>query len=541
MMKKWITEFKILMDMFNMFLTLGIIYVTRGNSLLTIAMSIDMMVTAINFVITLLNRNVTDSQIVQSISELYNSSFVDRYIFYVLNEIFYFTICNFFWVSEIKWLYYSQLLLQIPYILNRILLSRLYKKIKQQKEHIIKIIVSKQIKSLIKFTSKLYLGRKVLVEHNEIMPLLENYHKTINYFKGIIEAFFVTIILSKTKDNISGFLMGAVKYFYNYKTGNVLKSYDKVSAEETIVNIFNKKQWEKLLDQNSYNALFYLLEIQEKTDIFKKIRTTIKFKLGVMSTIWSIGLFQIYFGLEHWAFILIPFMSFFIFIYRDYPVTLKGLIKEISIRSISIYFLRDNIFLSSLLSEFGAFMLYNKVTNSIYKSIKKETLKFINNIIKANGQYNLVVLITYFYVLLYSFFEKERSFIMLLHLFYVILINFDAKKTITYISLLLTGFLSEFNIWHISHNALLIYLLIPIYDVVELYLRNPVNRTLLYNSFFKRNKIVTYNPNITTTRVNKKIFTLPRDELLNNISIENNSEYSILEYNEVVIVENFYS
>ena len=126
--------------------------------------AIDSVFTAINFVYTYLNTDLTDQQIVSKSGALYNGSLTDRYIYYFLVYCIHNTICTFFWTPEISILYYLGIISIFPYFLNKIFASKLFRIIRSKKELMVKLIIAKLLSMIIKFYSKVYLKKKIKKE-----------------------------------------------------------------------------------------------------------------------------------------------------------------------------------------------------------------------------------------------------------------------------------------------------------------------------------------------------------------------------------------
>ena len=213
--------------------------------------SIDSLFLAIHFFKTFFNHNLTESQIVSKSTTLYQGSLLDRYILYVTKYISYKGLCYFFWLNEFYPIYFGIHILIIPPIFNKLLTSEWFNIIRKKKEEFVKIFISKQCAQVIKFFSKIYLNKNIEIKYKEIIPLLNNYQESLNYFFDGLKNLLVILLLEYIKKCSPNFYYRVTKYIYNYKTGETLASFNSLSAKKTLNDIIDKKRWDELLKPNS--------------------------------------------------------------------------------------------------------------------------------------------------------------------------------------------------------------------------------------------------------------------------------------------------
>ena len=126
-------------------------------------MTLDSLISAINFIRIYINKNLSDSQIVNKSNSLYAGTLLDRYIYYSIVYILYKIICVFLWRGDIYILNFLSTATIIPYLLNNILISKIFAIIREKKEMFVKIIISKICAITIKWYSKMYLDKEIKI------------------------------------------------------------------------------------------------------------------------------------------------------------------------------------------------------------------------------------------------------------------------------------------------------------------------------------------------------------------------------------------
>ncbi len=429
--------------------------------------TIDSVFSAIHFFKQFIDYKITESQIVQKSNTLYKCSLLDRYIYYFTSYFLYNTICNFFWVKYIRLIYYGFLISTLPPLLNKIINSYIFIRLRKKKENIIKTILSKQLGSLIKLSSKTYLNRDIEIQDNELVPLFDDYNKTVNYILDIMKNLLIIFLVMYVKKCSTSFYYKLTKYIYNYKTGEILESFNEISAKHTLISIIEQKRWHELLNPNSHRAILYLYQINDdKSDLLKQLFKTINFRLAKMFTIWTISSFfkKILIG---------PIVSLFMVFYRKRNHEIKMLDSIIEalfiVASGIVGILMKSYFLTSFLSQFGYFLIYNKfiylvgryITNEIYKKIKELNAK--------GGKYLIPIITTTILMMVFGYIVNLGTVVLvMLEFIRGLLISSNKSKSIIYISLLISGFYSNFNPLHLMHNAVVIYILMGTLELSQI-------------------------------------------------------------------------
>ena len=430
-----------------------------GNNLLFQSISIDSLYSAMFFIKHFIDDNLTESQIIDVSSSLYNGSVFDRYIYYSMIYSIYIIMCNLLWVDDINIIYYGLLLTTIPFIINKVLRSILFDKIKERKEYFIKLIVSKQLSSLIKKSAYVYLDREIEIDYREILPILKSYSDTITYLQYVLKNTLIMFLVSYVKKYSTKFYYKMLKYIYNYKTGTTLESYNKESAKKMLTNIIDNKQWYELMKPNIYRAIFLLFQTNDDdTDFIKIIINKFNYKMITMFTIWTITSFAD-------MFFVAPLISTFFHFYKkkNKNLSIRNLHKlfVLMLATLSGYYI-NSIFLTSFICQFGYSILFNNITISSLRSIKNELVNNLRLINKTNLKYNFPTVLTLLYTISYGYMPELQNTSIIISLVYILLINDDYKKCFILASMVTSGNISNFNITHLIHNSCVIYILLAL-------------------------------------------------------------------------------
>lgn len=451
--------------------------------------TIDSLFCAFHFFKTFINNNIPESQIITQSSQLYNGSLLDRYIIYSLYFAFYKLFCNIIWISDFNILYYTIFVHLIPSLLNKMINSLLFNYFRLQKENIIKLLISKNFAYVINFFSRLYLNKDMNIKHKELLPLFDNYKETINNFLEFVKNGLVLFLLIYIKSYSPNFYYKVIKYFYNYKTGNMLVSFNVDSAKYLLTNLISSKKWDELSNPNTLRAIFYLYQMnEEKTDLLKNLIINFNYNLGKMFSIWTISSF--------FNFVLLsPILSFFIIIYKNVNnlVTKKHQLVSLLLASI-IGFYSDNFFLTSFFCQFGDLIFFNKVTFNIMKFLIKKTKKLSGKIYKKNQNIILPLVSIFLNVYVFSTIREVYPLILFfLNVMYICLINNGILFGLIASIFIIIGSLSDFNFFHMVFNLLLIYLLlgsnIDFDNVINTIKKNIILNRIYLNDYIDKIKL----------------------------------------------------
>jgi len=517
--------------------------------------TVDSIYSALFFIRNYLNKNLTESQIVEVSQSLYKVSVLDRYIYYLLSYISYVLFCGFFWMDDNIFIKYLMLISTVPPVLNHILKTKVFMKITVKKENFVKLLISKQASFLIKLYSNAYLSKKIEIKHKEIYTSIGSYDDVMNYVSGVLKSTIVIILILYVKKASTSFYYGLLKYIYNYKSGDILSSITIVSAQKIIIEILENRRWADLLKPSVQNAIILLFQNRdEDANIIKIFMHEFNYRLIRMFSIWSLSsLFNNY--------ILGPIGTVLLVLYRINK-TKEGFIKiknnksmyvltraaihgdeeglsfykkcytiyrysfiEIffSLSSLLVGYLTRNYFLVAFTSQFAYPLIVNRFVYKIINSIYDETIKSINKLYKRNKSYNLIFISNFLYSLLIGYILDLKSFAFVLFGFgYNSISNPDIYRDAMLISLVLSSALSGFNILHMIHNSLVVYLILGMINGNFVYDNIYLKSVILDN--FNDLKRMIYKKELRKNLVNKNeisdnIFKLSEDMFIEAISI----------------------
>lgn len=432
-------------------------FLTPGSNIFIKLITSDSLFCTYRFFRSFVDKNLTESQVISQTRSLYKRSILDRYIFYLLSYLLYKLICGFFWVTDINVVYYAISLLVTPQILNKILIGDLYNDIKRKKEYIVKMLTAKMFSISIRFLSKTYLDRDVRVKSRELIPLLDNYDNTINYILEVGKSVGLTFALAYVKKYSPNFYYKIMTYVYNQKTGNMLVSYNEISAKRMLNDIINRKKWDELLKPNVYKAIVSLYHLNaDRVDVFKDITINVNFSILKFVTVWTVASY-----LE--TIYIVPILSIFFLCYRKGTTIFNDLEAYYRFGVISLGLLAglatNNILLTSVISQFGYFILVNKLTITLAKYLIKKSWKQIKFVYIKNSAYLMPVLMAGLHLIAFHYLVDMSSLLFfVLHLIYLLLVSYDWTKLVIFCTLLLTTSLSDFNPLHILYNIIIIYI-----------------------------------------------------------------------------------
>lgn len=522
-------------------------FIIPGYNLFFKMLTTDSLISAIHFIRTFFSTNISDSIILDRASSLFKGSVLDRYIIYLLSYLFYCCFCWFFWVNDFSPLYFFLFFFTLPKIINRIVTSQFYNKIREKKEEVVKIIIAKQFTMLIKFFGKTYIGRDVSVKSREILPLLRDYHASTDYFVGVFKNVGVILMLSYLKGYSPNFYYRMLKYVYNYKTGELIISYNIDSAKEMLNDIIDRKRWGELLKPNVYNAIILLYQInEEKTDYIKHFVFGLNYNFIKMFTVWTIA------SLVNIP-LVVPLISLFLIVYKKGKQFLKNdddmFNLIILILGSIIGLITNSIFLTSFICQFGYGLVVNVITIGLLKIVLRKTKKRFISITKNNSDIFLSLISIYLHSLIIGYTVDLQSLLfMMLHGFYIAVTEPEIKKIVVLLAFLLTGALSDFAFLHMTFNFLFMYILLGsinfdslhrlfhslIYQTIGIIDFVYTEITTLWNYSQEHNlseikklnsqEILKSVPPITDSQISNDIFEMSNESFIKEISVKSEAE-----------------
>ncbi len=488
----------------QLFSIIGLFTISQDyQSILFIAITIDSIFSAISFLKFTAIHNLTQSQIVRQMSSIYNLSLLDRYLYYASLEIAYLISKILFWQTDIQYLYYFLLITICPEIIN--LLSSTYLKkvfnfINSEKQKFVKVVICKQISIIINNLSELCLDIKCSpVNHQEIMPLLDDYDTTINHCTEFLKNFLITSLFHYAKSKSNRFYSRLIYYLYNYQTGDIIESINYSLAKQRFIDIVVHKKWERLFKPDTLQAIFYIYSMQdgEKLDYINQFIKKFNYTLVKMFTIWTLtGFFEnIYTALT---------LSIFFIIVQTPIRELVNRIhfyKYLIILASTIVGLHLNSYLLlSFINEFGYFIIFNKVMLTIGQYLYTKTNRNIKILFHLNKH-------NYFYIALLAYLTisyQLPDFYYLMSLSYIFLLFAldDNYRRFTVLTIFPIGLITDYDVLHLSLSLLTYYFMFNIMD----YNNKPKKeKKELFQEKLDLNMIESYYPPLKTiTNPNNK-------------------------------------
>ena len=393
------------------------------------------------------NRDMSESHII-NMEPLYTSSLLDRYIYYGSQYSIYKLLSWFFWVPDntiMNLLNCGMIFTIIPPLLNIILKTKLFNKVREKKEEIIKTMVSKQLANIIQFSSSTYLDKDIIIDYHELIPLFNNYGNTMIYVQYMIKNTLITLALNYVKIYSKSIYYKMIKYAYVYKTGREIKSFSSITAKKTLNDMVNKKQWTDLLNTNIYNAILYLFQENiNNVDIFKKLRIILRNKITKMTAVYTIASFLN-------SPVLIPILSIGLYMCADdnREFTRKNIIKYmIYCVMIPYSFYAESYLLTNVICHFGYGMITNKIARSMAIHAYDRTKDTLLVVYEKNKKYNKFIMLSLMHIIISKQTSKSS----------VLLVIDDVSKSKLYGILFFVGFISKMNYIHLLCSTGMVYI-----------------------------------------------------------------------------------
>jgi hypothetical protein len=520
-------------------------------NLLIAMITIDGLISAFSWLSSFFDKNIKYTY-VDNHAQIYTNSVIDRYISYLILYIGYIVTKTFVWTYDIPFLYLILSLVPLPEIINKFISSSIYKKINNIKQHIIKKIIAKNIVVGIKNLSNTYINKHIELKYNEIMPLLSNYNNAIDIVYDFGKNIVLVLLVSYIRKYTSKFYYNIAKMIISYKYGDKLDSFNVNGARAKLIKIIDNKKWDNLIKPSFIKIILCIYEDHENnSDCLKKIISKFSILFSASLAMWTLCAF---FNTS----IIAPIISIIMLLYRkEHGVELykkSFILGPVFILSI-IY---NNPIIISFLSQFGYYIIFNKLSLSITKSILKNFYKIINKIITINKQYNNLILLSLPYAFIVKMIKINNVFVgtFITSVIFNIISNNDTKYNLIYTCIVITSIISQSS-FHIIYNAIIVYILAAflnknilytirdsIIDSIKYCINNLKNFCINNNSYIIPNKInidniidsvnnlnsvndinishknTSFHKNINDKYIDPVIFTLPNEQFINAILIK---------------------
>lgn len=417
-------------------------------------LALDSLVNSVVFLKTYINSNLTETEVVSISNSVYTESTLNRYVCYTTVYISYITLCNMLWIDSIPVIEQLLFTTAVPYIVNYIVQTPLMKTVIKKKENIISVIISKHISLLLKLYSKSYLKKEVTVDNKRILTLLDNYDTTMNCLCSMCKNIVVLSVMSYIKNYSTDFYYKISKYIYVYNTGDTLESYTELSAKKYLEYIIDNEQWDELLKPNTYKAVVRTLQVESKEDYFKNLVTTVNYSACLICALWTVSSSTdtVY---------LAPLLHMILNMYKGNNILYYTPAYLVS-WFVGIY--TESFLLTSILSHTLHQLLVSRLMCTLYNCFYTETVNWITSLNDRNKDCIVPALTTCVYMSVQSCANNYVNIVM--NMIYILTTGYNTKRWLVYIGLLVSGCISDFNLIHLIHNTVLLYIVTGCMDTV---------------------------------------------------------------------------
>ena len=480
-------------------------------NIFVLGLSCDGIFNGINFMNYYIKKDLSESQILNNIIEIYDIDIITRYEYYFILNLFFYIIrlmllnslnISFYFFNKILTIddiiyciFYPIVLPIFINYFNKINLGqRFFNYIKIKRYIFFKKFFSKQISKFIEKNTIITGEPAISIEYQHIMPLWDNIDNFENIFWSFIKNILLISAINYLKQNYSNISYNIIKKFYTLKTGVKLSTITLHDAQKNIRNIIINNKWNTIMQTQNINSLRIIYSNYDNVNNY--FIHMIKFKLLVFFSYWSIG--------YYFHFCLIPITNSIIEYYRGRNKLNVNYYKIINfIFSFISSFFIDNIIIISFITAYGYPLLFNKLTFCLFKYI----LKNKNIIIMIHTlKYNIFIesLFTLYFIINYLFNTKYLFLISTITILFIL--NNYLHKSILII-LLICNVLNNFNLPNIILN---IYIIHIFYNILFFY------KNIVEEHYIEK-KINNSNNSNDSNNINVKQHTV----------IDNNFEYKI--------------
>lgn len=434
-------------------------YIISDQNMLVSTISIDSLLSATKFGLTFVFNKDN--------STFFTSSIIDRYIVYAIIYMFYNTVMIFWWLDDLFIM--KILFMNIPLFIDY-LLKYYAIKITEIRLEITKRFLSKIIVKIIKYYSEIYLNKKVVIKSNEIMPLIKEHGKIIDYLVNIIKNMLIIMLLNYVR-TYSSTLYFSIKRIYHYKTSEVLNSFvTKDHSRELLINIIDTRNWSELLKPNTFKAVMHVYQTNSNDISLSEI--IIKFNLAITTffTLWTLSSF-----INIPALIPIIIVNMILINYvRNRIYSKNKLIINIIALILILFGIISDVMYISFLSEFGGILLINNGTFMIMKTIYKKCKSHIINV-------NMLRIYQWLIITIYMMIYANTG---------VILLGLSNNAVLHCIVLYISTHISGFKIYHIMFNTIILFACDRIFNIWEYMARLLIN---CKNMCYRENNVFDLN------------------------------------------------
>lgn len=479
-----------------------IIYWTNDiYSFFLLSITLDSIFSAFGFIYLYLKTPDDEKTIMKNHKSLYKVDIIDRYIYYLLLQIFYTTFRLLFWWESYPAVYYTLIFFICPKMINHLsltLFNRIFNYIEDEKYKFYKTVICKQLANIINIISIHCLEYESEIKHEDLYNVFNmNISENIKTF---LKSILIISLVNYGKDSYPGFYSTMIDYVYKYNTGKKLKNIDLETAKENVKKVLEAKDWPKLLQNNILQSVISIYCLQKNNNnILDEYLTFLSYTSSKMIVIWTLSSF---FNDK----IIISSVSLFLLFYKIYHSELyKGesfkyhiLLRLIiylpeTINFILPYFFKllydlfniklkfelnivISYFVLSFITEFGYNCIFNKLSYAIVNYLYGR-IKYYTNILVHYNEYNCLLISLLVYIELMKILNilypnsLEYDYVFINFIFIISNIDNSTKKFII-LNIIFFGLFSFYERYHIIYLALINYIIMNIYDYKKEGLRN---------------------------------------------------------------------
>ena len=476
---------------FIIYFILGLpILINSFKDIFILGITCDGIYSGLYFLYKYFNKNLTENQILISISDIYIIDTLTRYQYYFILNLLYYSINIILFFREI-YLYYILYILLLPptinYIYSKTENGKIFFNFIINKRNIFfKKFFSKQISKFIENNSFITGSPPLVLSYNKIMPLWEHIDNVSDVIISMLKNILIITIINHLKINMSNISYNFVKKLYNYKSGEEVST--KLNLEEAQKNIrlmIINNDWNSITSARITNSLktIYINYDTQNISILKKL----EFKIIIFFSYWSIGNFiSLYF---------IPLIHSIIEIYR-YKSLVPNYNKIINcLLSLLITITYNNSILTSFITAFGYPLLINNLSISFFNNLFKK--KYILVDIHFINISKLVYMLKYTSWILFNNYISSASFnnknitnitniTNINSIGSILIVNMISTSIhkILFLTLYISNIFNNNNLLNLIINLYFLFILSNLYDIIKGKFNNTNN--IINNSLIKK-------------------------------------------------------
>lgn len=479
---------------FIIYFILGLpILINSFKDVLLLGITCDGIYSGLYFLYKYFNKDLTENQIISSVSDIYIIDTLTRYEYYLILNMIYYLINIILFFKEI-YLFYILYILILPSTINYLYSKTengkiFFNFIITKRNLFLKKFFSKQISKFIENNSFITGSPSLVLSYTKIMPLWNHIDNVFEVIVSMLKNILIITIINHLKINMSNISYNFVKKIYNYKSGEEVST--KLNLEEAQKNIrlmIINNDWNSITSARITNSLktIYINYDTENISILKKL----EFRIIIFFSYWSIGNFiSLYY---------IPLIHAFIEIYR-YKYLDPNYNKIINcLLSLLITITHNNSILTAFITAFGYPLLINNLIISFFNNLFKKKYILINihfiNISKLIYmlKYTSWILINNFFIsdsIYKKYFYNQNNTTYINNINYINnigsllimnMINTNIHK-ILFLTLYISNILNNNSLFNLFINLYLLFILSNLYEVIvdKMNSNNKINNSLI--------------------------------------------------------------